>query len=58
MLQDWLTSRTHEPEDYRWLVERVTTWPDARYATRLAEEYVERLWCSDPAARFRRTLYG
>jgi len=43
MLQDWLTSRGHEAEDYRWLVERVATWPDARYANRLAEQYVDRL---------------
>jgi hypothetical protein len=43
MLQAWLASRDHAPEDYRWLIERVAAWPDPRYATRLSEEYVDRL---------------
>jgi hypothetical protein len=43
MLQAWLASRDHAPEDYRWLIERVAAWPDSRYATRLSEEYVDRL---------------
>ncbi len=51
MLQDWLTSRGHEAEDYRWLVERVATWPDARYANRLAEQYVDRLPIAQLAAQ-------
>jgi hypothetical protein len=40
MLQAWLASRGHQAEDYLWLRDRVTAWPDARYATRLTEEYV------------------
>jgi hypothetical protein len=43
MLQAWLASQDHAPEDYRWLIERVAVWPDPRYATRLSEEYVDRL---------------
>ena len=43
MLQAWLTARGHEAEDYRWLLDRVTAWPDSRYATRLTEEYIDRL---------------
>jgi hypothetical protein len=40
MLQAWLASGGHQAEDYRWLRDRVSAWPDARYATRLTEEYV------------------
>lgn len=43
MLQTWLRSRGDAPEDYRWLCERVTTWSDPRYLTRLTQEYVDRL---------------
>jgi hypothetical protein len=42
-LQTWLTSRGHTPDDYRWLCGRVVTWGDPRYATRLTEDYVDRL---------------
>jgi hypothetical protein len=43
LLQDWLTSRGSTVEDYRWLLPRVTAWPDMRYANRLAQEFVARL---------------
>jgi len=43
MLQAWLASQDHAPEDYRWLIDRVASWPDPRYTTRLSEEYVDRL---------------
>ena len=43
MLQAWLGSRGHSMEDYRWLCERVSPWPDPRYANRLTEEHVDRL---------------
>jgi len=43
ILQDWLTARDHAAEDYRWLCERVASWGDARYATRMTEETLERL---------------
>jgi hypothetical protein len=43
VLADWLASRGHSPEDYRWLCERTVSWDDPRYVTRLTEEYVARL---------------
>jgi hypothetical protein len=43
LLQDWLASREHSLEDYRWLYGCVSSWPDPRYANRLAEELVDRL---------------
>jgi hypothetical protein len=43
MLQDWLSARGQTVEDYRWLVPRVSSWPDPRYADRLTQEYVARL---------------
>ena len=43
MLQSWLASRGHLVEDYRWVRDRVVAWPDARYADRLTQEYVDRL---------------
>jgi hypothetical protein len=43
LLQSWLASRGHAPEDYRWVRDKVIAWPDARYADRLTEEYVDRL---------------
>jgi hypothetical protein len=42
-LQSWLDSRDRSVEDYRWLCQRVASWPHARYANRLTEEYVDRL---------------
>jgi membrane protein implicated in regulation of membrane protease activity len=42
-LNDWLKSRGNTPEDYRWLCERVTSWEDPRYVTRLTQDYLERL---------------
>ena len=43
MLQAWLDTLDHAPEDCRWLIERVSSWPDPGYAIRLTEEYVGRL---------------
>jgi hypothetical protein len=43
ILQDWLGSRGHDPEDYRWLTKQLAPWPDTRYVTRVAQEYVARL---------------
>jgi hypothetical protein len=43
VLTDWLQSRGHSPEDYRWLCERTESWDDPRYVTRLSEERVARL---------------
>jgi hypothetical protein len=42
-LNTWLTSRGNAPEDYRWLCERVVSWDDPRYMTRLTQNYIERL---------------
>lgn len=42
-LETWLAGRGREPEDYRWLIDRVTVWPEARYGHRLNEQYVTRL---------------
>jgi hypothetical protein len=43
LLQSWLASRGHAVEDYRWVRDAVIAWPDARYADRLTQEYVDRL---------------
>ena len=43
MLQEWLAARGQSSEDYRFLLDRVVTWSDSRYANRLAEEYVDKL---------------
>jgi hypothetical protein len=43
ILHEWLGSRGNSVEDYRWLSERLTTWADARYDTRMAQHYVDRL---------------
>jgi hypothetical protein len=43
LLQSWLASRGHAVEDYRWVRDKVVSWPDPRYADRLTEEYVDRL---------------
>lgn len=42
-LQDWLGRRGHDAEDYRWLCDRVASWGDPRYITRLSQDYLERL---------------
>jgi hypothetical protein len=42
-LQNWLASRGNTPDDYRWLCQRVASWTDPRYITRLTEDHVERL---------------
>jgi hypothetical protein len=43
MLQSWLKSHDHNPDAYLWLCDRVESWEDTRYITRLTEERVERL---------------
>ena len=42
-LNDWLKSRGNTAEDYQWLCERVTSWEDPRYVTRMTQDYLERL---------------
>jgi hypothetical protein len=42
-LDAWLTARGNAPEDYRWLCAGVAAWGDARYVTRLTQDYVDRL---------------
>jgi hypothetical protein len=42
-LTAWLEARGSQPQDYRWLCERTTSWDDPRYVTRLTEESIERL---------------
>ena len=42
-LQDWLSKRGHGAADYRWLCDRVASWGDPRYITRLSQDYLERL---------------
>jgi hypothetical protein len=42
-LQTWLSSRSHAPDDYRWLCSHAAAWGDPRYVTRLTQEYVDRL---------------
>jgi hypothetical protein len=43
MLQSWLATHGHRPEDYGWLCDHVHNWEDPRYITRLTEEQVARL---------------
>jgi hypothetical protein len=43
LMQGWLNSRGHMPDDYRWLCEHVHSWDDPRYITRLTEERIARL---------------
>ena len=43
MLQAWLENQSFSPEAYRWLTEQTDRWEDPRYATRLAQDWVERL---------------
>jgi hypothetical protein len=38
-----LISRGKHVEDLRWLIERLRTWPDQRYVSRLTEDYAYRL---------------
>jgi hypothetical protein len=42
-LQRWLNSRGNTVADYHWLCERLVSWGDPRYVTRMTEEYVARL---------------
>jgi hypothetical protein len=42
-LQDWLSRRGHDLEDYRWLSGQVVSWGDPRYITRLSQDHLERL---------------
>jgi hypothetical protein len=42
-LTAWLETRQHRFEDYDWLIERITPWPDGRYLTRVTEDYLDRL---------------
>jgi len=46
-LSGWLETRQHRPEDYEWLIDRLTPWPDGRYLTRITEEYIDRLLGAD-----------
>jgi membrane protein implicated in regulation of membrane protease activity len=43
MLQDWLAARDRSAESYHWLCQRLASWADPRYVTRLTQDYVERL---------------
>jgi hypothetical protein len=43
LLQGWLQNHAHNPDAYLWLCDRVESWEDARYITRLTEERVARL---------------
>jgi hypothetical protein len=43
LLQDWFAARDRSAESYHWLCQRLATWSDSRYATRLAQDYVDRL---------------
>jgi len=43
ILLDWLAARGNAVEDYRWLSERLSTWADSRYDTRMAQHYIDRL---------------
>lgn len=42
-LNEWLQSRGHAREAYHWAIERTLSWGDARYRTRLTQEFLERL---------------
>ncbi len=42
-LQALLTAREHQPATYEWLSERVASWHEPRYLTRLTEERIEHL---------------
>ena len=43
LLQAWLAARGNSAESYHWLCERVSTWVDPRYVTRLTQEYLDYL---------------
>jgi hypothetical protein len=43
LLQSWLTTHGHTPENYAWLCEYVHNWGDRRYITRLTEEHIGHL---------------
>ena len=43
ILTDWLASRNHSPDDYRWLCSRLETWTDRRYYTRMSQNLVDLL---------------
>ncbi len=43
ILQDWLGERGKDPQDYRWLCERLAAWSDPRYAARMTQETIDRL---------------
>ena len=43
ILDDWFAGRGRTSADYHWLIERLNTWPDSYYATRLAQEFIEHL---------------
>lgn len=43
IITDWLSARNHRIADYAWLCQRVETWGDARYRTRLTEDFLEKL---------------
>ncbi|HEY2683728.1 MAG TPA: hypothetical protein VGI93_09485 [Steroidobacteraceae bacterium] len=43
LLHGWLEDHDFNPDAYRWLLDRTTSWEDARYTTRLTQELIERL---------------
>lgn len=43
VLQDCLAAHGRSVENYHWLCERVASWTDPRYVTRLTEEYLDKL---------------
>jgi hypothetical protein len=43
VLSEWLMSRGDQPEDYGWLVARMSNWEDRRVISRLTEARVARL---------------
>ncbi len=51
LLADWLESRQHRLEDYAWLCQRVESWGDDRYRTRLLQEYLDKLLAANQNAK-------
>jgi hypothetical protein len=43
MLQDWLAAQGRSAESYHWACQRLASWTDSRYVTRLTQDYVDRL---------------
>jgi hypothetical protein len=43
VLSAWLGSRGDQPEDYGWLVARISNWDDGRVISRLTEARISRL---------------